>query len=382
MAVLPSDVVSGLVAALDEAAGCDPGVLGDGDTLQVLFGQLRRLEALVTRAVGAFDAGGTWEPDGARSAAAWVSTRCHLALGQSRRHVANARALRHMAVTEAAWVAGDIGSAHVQSLVAARCREVDCFARDEALLVTNATNLGFGQFTRTLGYWTQCADPDGVEVDAARQYSNRGLHLSRSIDGGWFLDGVFDPLGGTVIAEALRVIEDELFQADWAAAKKTLGENVSVGDLSRTPAQRRADALGEMAARAMATPPGCRLPEPLLSVYVGYETFAGRICELADGTVVAPGSLLGHLDAAWVERVVFEGPDRVKNVGVARRLFSGATRRAVQLRDRRCFSPFCEVVATHAEIDHIEAFAAGGLTTDDNGRVACDYHNRLRQRNT
>src|SRR5205807_1910222 len=33
----------------------------------------------------------------------------------------------------------------------------------------------------------------------------------------------------------------------------------------------------------------------------GYETLAGMICQLANGTVVTPGSLLSYLDAAWLE---------------------------------------------------------------------------------
>ncbi|HEV3364067.1 MAG TPA: hypothetical protein VG795_07985, partial [Acidimicrobiia bacterium] len=128
--------------------------------------------------------------------------------------------------------------------------------------------------------------------------------------GRWFLDGLLDPIGGSAVAEALRRIEDELFDAEWAAAREQLGEGVTAADLDRTPAQRRADALVEMARRAGAVPGGARMPEPLFSVLVGYETFAGRICELADATVVSPGSLLAWLTEACVERVVFDGPDR------------------------------------------------------------------------
>ncbi len=79
---------------------------------------------------------------------------------------------------------------------------------------------------------------------------------------------------------------------------------------------------------------------------VGYETFAGRICELANASVVSPGALVEWLEPAWVERVVFDGPSRVIDVGVSRRLFAGATRRAVQVRRggveapvRRCHPP-------------------------------------------
>ncbi|HEV3364068.1 MAG TPA: HNH endonuclease signature motif containing protein [Acidimicrobiia bacterium] len=67
------------------------------------------------------------------------------------------------------------------------------------------------------------------------------------------------------------------------------------------------------------------------------------------------------------------------NAGVRRRLFSGATRRAVEVRDRQCFGELCDVPAEHCEIDHIH-WAEGGLTTEDNGRPACAYHNRGRHR--
>ena len=49
-------------------------------------------------------------------------------------------------------------------------------------------------------------------------------------------------------------------------------------------------------------------PRPLYTVLVGYETFAGRLCELDDGTVIAPGLLLGDLSKADIERVVFDAP--------------------------------------------------------------------------
>lgn len=90
----------------------------------------------------------------------------------------------------------------------------------------------------------------------------------------------------------------------------------------------------------------------------------------------SPSSVAGWLDEAWVERVVFEAPDRVKNVGVRRRIFAGATRRAVEVRDRECFEEFCDVPAEECQVDHVQPWAAGGLTVDTNGRVACGYHNR------
>ena len=276
---------------------------------------------------------------------------------------------------------GEINDAHVALLAAARTpATASCYQRDEELLVGEATRLRYGQFARALAYWVQLADPDGAEADARRGHDARRLSLSQTLGDMWCLDGLLDPISGAVVSEGLRRIEDELFRADWAEARGRVGEGVCGADLARTPAQRRADALVEMARRSGAAPPGARLPEPLFTVLVGYETFAGRICELANASVVSPGSLVRWLDEGWVERVVFDGPDRVRNVGVRRRIFSGATRRSVEVRDRECFEELCDLPAERCEIDHVQPYAAGGLTVDDNGRPACAYHNRRRHR--
>jgi hypothetical protein len=136
--------------------------------------------------------------------------------------------------------------------------------------------------------------------------------------------------------------------------------------------------LVETATRARTVPKDGRRPAPLFSILVGYETFAGRVCELAGGTAVTPGSLVPWLDEAYVERVVFDSPSRVTDVGAQRRLFDGATRRAVEIRDRgRCFEPSCDNT-DDLQVDHIEPWNAGGPTIQSNGRLACGHHNRAR----
>ena len=78
--------------------------------------------------------------------------------------------------------------------------------------------------------------------------------------------------------------------------------------------------------------------------------------------------------------MVFDGPSRVVDVGAARRLFTGATRRAVEVRDQQCFHEMCDVPAEQCQIDHVEPWAAGGPTVTRNGRAACPHHNRERHR--
>jgi hypothetical protein len=375
--------VTDLANAVEALTTVDSATLGHGESLVELVRAVERLEAVVARAMAAFDAHRSWEPDGARSAASWLSTQCHLPVAECRRRVRLGRQLRSMPHVERAWVMGEMSRHHVEELCRVRTPTTEvAFARDEAMLVAQAQRLSFRQFRRALAYWQQLADPDGVERDAEAFRAARRVHLSQTAGGEWFLDGRLDPISGAVVANGFRRVEQEMFDADWAEARRRLGDGASVSDLTRTPAQRRADALVEIVRRAGAMPPEARLPEPLFTILVGYETFAGRVCELANGTVVAPGSVVPWLSSAWIERVVFDGPDRVKNVGRRRRLFRGATRRAVEVRDRECFHPFCEEPAEDAEIDHVQPWAAGGHTTDDNGRAACGYHNRQRHRST
>ncbi len=374
-------VVDEFASAVDKLIDADPTVFADGEALVGLSRQLERVAAATTRATAAFDASGAWKPDGAHSAAAWLATRCRMPMPTARRRVRLGRALRHLPVTETAWLGGDIGEAQVGLLAKARTSgTAETLARDEELLVSEAMRLRFASFARVVGYWALQADPDGAEDRARAQHEGRRLHLSHGFEGMWFLDGVFDPVNGAIIANELKRIEKEFFDIDWAEAKARVGEGVGVGDLARTPAQRRADALAEMATRSAGATAGARRPEPLFSVFVGYETFAGMLCQLADGTVVSPGSLRPWLDDAWIERVVFDGASRVVDLGVQRRLFAGATRRAVELRDRECFHPYCDRVAADCDIDHVQPWSTGGPTTVDNGRVACGFHNRARQR--
>jgi hypothetical protein len=86
---------------------------------------------------------------------------------------------------------------------------------------------------------------------------------------------------------------------------------------------------------------------------------------------------LAYLEGADFERAVFAPGKRVE-VSVTSRLFSGATRRAIELRDRACTHAYCDIPAEQCQIDHIEPYAQGGPTTQENGRVLCGFHNRLR----
>jgi hypothetical protein len=221
-------------------------------------------------------------------------------------------------------------------------------------------------------------DPDGAEQGADEGRAAREVHLSQSLGGMWFGRATLDPISGEIVHTTLSLIERDLFETDWAEAKDRLGRDPLVIELARTPAQRRADALVEMATRARTAPEGGRRPAPLFTVLVGYETLAGPVLELFNRTVVTPGTAAAHLTDADVERIVFDTPSRVIDVGAQRRFFRGALRRAIEVRDRTCFHPLCDEIPDQLEIDHIHPASRGGPTTQANGRGGCGFHNRLR----
>jgi hypothetical protein len=374
-------VLDSLVAAVQDVRSHDPRDLSDHDLAEaqaVLQSQLAALEAMAARLAAEGDARDAHAADGAHSMAAWLAWQTRLPGHECTRRVRLGRALRSQPRTAAAWSAGEIATAHVSLLAGARTeRTAAAFERDEAMLVGYARTLSFKRFQAALRYWAQHADPDGAESEAERQRASRRLYLSKGYDGRWFGDLVLDPVNGAIVDAELQRRCDDLYAQDRKQAQAELGRRPLPSELGRTAAQRRADALVEMAIRSATAPAGARRPAPLFSVLIGVDTFA-QLCELADGTILTPGSLARSLDDAVVEAAIFDGPGRVTAIS-HQRTFTGALRRAIELRDRSCYHPTCEVPAPRCQVDHIVP-SPQGPTTQANGRLACPHHNRQRNR--
>jgi hypothetical protein len=354
------------------------------DALVALNRQQQRLTAAYAQRARAYDASKAWADSGAKNAAVQVAYRCRMPAADAKAHIKLGRALERMPQVAESLTRGDVGAYHARRLarLATNPRTADAFAADEHKLLGYAETQEWPQFCRSVTYWEQHADPDGVEQQAGSDEQLRRVHLSDGLGGTGILDGELTPIGHATVKTALERIHDELFRAEWARVKQRLGRDPQISDLERSPAQRRHDALVEMANRAMTVPRNGKRPQPLITVLVGYETFAGRICQLADQTVVTPGTVAGLLeDDALIERVVFDGPSRVIDVGQAR-CFTGALRRAIEVRDRECQWPGCHVPYPGCEIDHIQPCAEGGPTTQDNGECKCGHHNRRKGNQT
>ncbi|HEX6166114.1 MAG TPA: DUF222 domain-containing protein [Acidimicrobiales bacterium] len=366
--------------ALDGLAGVDPAGLDDhtlGEALTDLRRVRARLDAIEARLVEAVDARRPWAGAGYRSTATWLAASDNTSLDDAHRRVRLARRLRTMPATTAALAAGDITAAHAERLASLNAPDTAGPFRDaEEVLVGQARTMRWADFTRACAYWRRNARDDAFDPDRS-DHDHRHVGLHDGLRGTGLLTGELTPLAKATVRSALERIERELFDADWSAARADHGDATATAHLARTPRQRRHDALVEMAVRASAAPAGAKRPRPLITILAGYRAFED-VCELADGTVVSPRTVAGTLDDALIERIVFDGPSRVLDLGRARS-FVGAARRAVEVRDRHCQGPGCHVPAHACEIDHIHRHSEGGPTIPENGRAHCGYHNRRRE---
>jgi Domain of unknown function (DUF222) len=360
----------GLISsAIDALCDVDVDALSDAE-LHAIVVSLQRLGDRLT-IVGApllerWRQRQVWASDGSKSAAARLSRECAIATASASRALHCASSLASMPATAAAGAAGELSLDQVNLLARANSdARRDLFARDEAMLLGQVCTVWFNDAARIVRYWEHRSDAElGRDHDAADQHAAEAYaHCSTTLDGMVAVDAELDPVGGAIYADELRRLTEQNRIAD-----ETVG-------VDRTPAQRRAAAMVEMARRSAAMPAGATPAKPLFVVHIGDGTLA-HLCELANGTVITPAHLAPFLTDAMLEVVLFDGPTTVISVS-RQRSFTGAVRRAIEARDRHCQHPAgCDVPADLCDVDHIIPVSAGGATAQHNGRLECPTHNR------
>lgn len=347
----------------------DVDTLSDAELHAVTVGSQRardRLAAAAAPVVARWDSRVVWADNGARTAGTRLAVETASAKRTANDVVRRARALQAMPVTLAAAQAGELSIDVVDLLIAANTparRQV--FAELEADLIDVLRGQRYRLAARSVRYWCDKADGllglDGERAERDRERAR--LRASETFEGSVVVTGQLDPVGGAIVtAELDRLI------ADLAAADAANGSE-------RSLAQLRAAAFVEMAKRSAAMPGDARFSRPLFSVVMGDDRFR-EVCELANGTVITPAHLLPFLTDAMFETVLFDGPRTVVSVS-NKRLFTGALRRAIELRDGYCQHPSgCDEPAELCDVDHIIPASQGGPTSQFNGRLECKVHNR------
>jgi hypothetical protein len=184
------------------------------------------------------------------------------------------------------------------------------------------------------------------------------------------LDGWLDPLSFEIARAAL----------DGATAPPTEGDD-------RTPAQRRADALVDIARLALDEG---RLPEkggekPHLLVMVSLDHLTGQghghgQAETVDGTVLSRSELDYLSCDCSISHLLMEPTSEPLDIGRKSRVIPPAMRRAVIARDRHCQHPGCFRLARWCDVHHKIHWTHGGETKLSNLQLLCRHHHTLEHR--
>jgi len=363
-----SPVVEALQASIDALADIDLVDLDDGSLHELTEATQRlhgRLEVAAGRVLARWDARQVWRNDQSLSPAARLSRDLNTSPRSARSRLRGAHAMEQVPAVTAAVASGALSTDHVALLARAAGRAPQRYADDEAMLVEQCSTLRFADAERVVTYWLHHVDPDRTQRDATASTERSAASVSQTIDGTVIVDATLTGLDAHVFVDELRRLSDAQRHTDTA------------NGIVRTARQRRAAALIGMATRSASTPPGARRPRPLFSVLIGDNSFHD-LCETATGHVITTDDLVPHLDTAAMEVIVFDDAATVISVS-PRRSFTGALRRAIEVRDRHCQHPAgCDTPAPSCDIDHITAWTDGGRTDQFNGRLECPAHNRHR----
>jgi hypothetical protein len=211
------------------------------------------------------------------------------------------------------------------------------------------------------------ARPALCEQEERDLHDARFLELStRDEDGAVWFRGLLDKEGGAYFRTAVEALSQPLPDDD------------------RRAPQRKADALVEIAKLALdaGLAPKRGGVRPHVQVSMPLETWLGLpgapAAELEGSGPISPEMMRRICGDASVRRLLLDGESLVIDVGRERRTFSGATRRALEVRDRGCVWPGCNRPARFCQGDHIEEWRHGGETNARNGRLLCWFHHRLR----
>ncbi|ORV60204.1 hypothetical protein AWC03_12240 [Mycobacterium europaeum] len=319
-----------------------------------------------------------WAVDTEAAVAAEVAAQLGIGQGLAAGRVRYARALRERLPRVAeVFAAGDIDVRMAQTLV----YRTDLLTDPAVLAVVD------GQLAAVVGRWPSltparvAARVDKIvaaaDADAVRRRRERAA--GREV---WIAD----------MGEGLARLEGVLFSPDAHALEarlNALAATVCAHD-PRSHTQRRADALGALAAGAdrlgcrcgrTDCTAGTRAPVGPVVIHVLAEQGAldGRDgaapgCELgADGLI--PPELIAELAASAKLVPLIHPADAAPEQGYVP---SKALADFVRCRDLTCRAPGCDQPASGCDIDHTVAYSSGGVTHASNLKCLCRLHHLLK----
>ena len=286
-----------------------------------------------------------------------------LAPGQGQGMTKTARLLATVFTTTAeALASGHISYAHAVAITRAHAKlPGERLADAEPLLLEVAAAGSAAMVRAAVDRMAELLEPEHYDDDDQDTRQRRYLNVSATMDGWWAVDGHLPPEVGQRLNAAL---EEFATPAD-------------PGD-RRTPAQRRADAIADIADAALdgqtsginavtITADADHLDGPgatwdASGMPVGVRNYSLAACQSRLTLVISERSGISWKPLA---------------VGRLARFATPAQRAALQRRDGGCIYRGCTRPARRCHAHHIVDWREGGLTDLENLVLICSYHHRM-----
>jgi hypothetical protein len=365
-------------------------------------------------------AGGAEQGTSAPSTQAWLRATTRMGTAAAGQRVRTARALHRgpLAKTAHALAHGEVSYAHAAVLADATGDLPPArVAEAEPVLVDAARRLDPPRLRRLAAHLREVVDPDGSEERGQARLDRRGLWLDATFEGMVAVKGLLDAEAGEAAMAALAPL-----------ARPTGPED------QRDAAQRRADAMGELARQALQAghlpdSGGLRPQVTVTMELAGLLASRGGVGGVGGWGGILPGEAVRRLacDAAVTRAVVrrhpaqadaipasLDGSDRpgptgsghgdggigdgglaaelraatallppplgaaveLLDLGRATRVVSPALRRALALRDGGCAAVGCDRPPPWTDAHHLDHWLHGGKTSLDNLILLCRVHHR------
>jgi hypothetical protein len=352
--------VQNLRAAIAQVEAQDDDLIDERE----LASLVDRLQAKLCRVVAAVKRRGDYQLAG-YSAVTWVAKQCQMSKTAAADRLCVGAQLAKMPHVAQALQGGEIGFqaasviCHLQERVEQAGGSID-----QEAWVENARCFSIKDLSGLAASTWHAVDPAGFNLKVEEAHERRQLFISECGDM-YRIDGWLELSSGAVLKTAIDALAHPLGRDDY-----------------RSPKQRRADAVVELAHHVMDEG---RLPKrngvrPHVSVHTTIEGLKGELgaaaSELSNGAPISSQTVQRLACDGALHRVL-KADSMVIDVGRAHRTAQPSQWRALKARHKSCAAPGCDRPINWTQAHHLDFWEDGGRT--DHGKLLplCYFHHRL-----
>jgi hypothetical protein len=237
---------------------------------------------------------------------------------------------------------------------------------DERPLLEKAQESSVGRFWYHCKHYRHMADAEAYAREEMEGIEARRLRLKTCQDGSLLVDGWMDPIGGAALRTALEPLARLSGKGDDRSRERRLADalielatyGLNTGQVPQHASHRTHLQL-TATLETLRQLPGCPAGDLQFSVPISAKAVERLSCDCT------------------LTRIVLGSESVVIDVGRAKRIVPGATRKALNARDAHCVWPGCDRKATWSEAHHLVHWNKGGATDLSNLVLLCYWHHIL-----